>query len=170
MVIVGVMLAVMWGTEIIDLLPGVALDGWGIRPRTVRGLFGIVFAPFLHAGFGHLIANTIPFAVLGAVIALEGTRQIVEVTAMVALVSGAGVWLFGASNSVHLGASGVVFGFITYLVDAGLVRRQAAVDPRWSRRRRDLWRHACCGASCRRVGCRGWATCSAQSAAWSRRG
>jgi membrane associated rhomboid family serine protease len=118
-VIVGVMLAVMWGTEIIDLLPGVALDGWGIRPRTVRGLFGIVFAPFLHAGVGHLIANTIPFAILGAVIALEGTRQIVEVTAMVALVSGAGVWLFGASNSVHLGASGVVFGLITYLVTRG---------------------------------------------------
>lgn len=124
LVVVAAMLGVMWGTEVIDALPGVALDGWGIRPRTARGLFGIVFAPFLHAGFGHLIANTIPFAILGAVIGLEGTRQIAEVTATVALVSGAGVWLLGASNSVHLGASGVVFGFITYLVTRGWFARK----------------------------------------------
>ena len=85
----------------------------------MRGLFGIVFAPFLHAGFGHLIANTIPFAILGAVIALEGTRQIVEVTrwsrSSAAPASGCSV----RPTACTSGASGVVFGFITYLVTRG---------------------------------------------------
>ena len=65
LVAVGVMLAIMWGEEIVDLIPGTHFDRWGVRPRTVRGLFGIVFAPFLHTGFPHLIANTIPVAILG---------------------------------------------------------------------------------------------------------
>ena len=123
-VVVGVMLAVMWGTEVIDLLPNTSFDRWGIRPRSVRGLFGIVFAPFLHVDFRHLIGNTIPFAVLGAAIALGGTRQFVEVTIIVGVVSGLGVWVTGSSNSIHLGASGLVFGFITYLVSRGLFARR----------------------------------------------
>lgn len=127
LVVVAAMLALMWGAEVVDALPGVDLDAWGIRPRSWRGLAGIAFAPFLHAGFGHLIGNTIPFAVLGAVIALEGRRPVAEVTVTVAAVSGAGVWLFGAAHSVHLGASGVVFGFITYLVTRGWF----AAKPLW---------------------------------------
>ena len=71
--------------------------------------------------FAHLIANTIPFAVLGAGIALGGVRQIVEVTIIVAVVSGLGIWLLGAGNSVHLGASGLVFGYLTYLVTRGVI-------------------------------------------------
>jgi len=124
LVVVGVMLAVMWGGEIIDLLPGTPFNGWGIRPRSTRGLLGIVFAPFLHVGFAHLISNTIPFAVLGGLIALGGARQFVAVTIAVGVVSGLGVWVLGASRSVHLGASGLVFGYITYLVSRGLFARR----------------------------------------------
>ena len=124
LVVVGVMLGLMWALEVVDLLPGVNLDTWGIRPRSWEGLAGIVFAPFLHVGLGHLIANTIPFALLGAVIALEGSRQFVEVTIAVGVVSGLGVWLFGAAGTVHLGASGLVFGFITYLVARGWFARK----------------------------------------------
>ena len=124
LVVVGVMLAVMWGGEIIDLLPGTPFNGWGIRPRSTRGLLGIVFAPFLHVGFAHLISNTIPFAVLGGLIALGGARQFVAVTVAVGVVSGLGVWVLGASRSVHLGASGLVFGYITYLVSRGLFARR----------------------------------------------
>lgn len=123
-VIVAVMLGVMWAVEVIDLLPGTRFDGWGIRPRSLRGLFGIVAAPFLHSGFRHLIGNTIPFGVLGAAIALGGTRQIAEVTVVVGVVSGLGVWVFGAAHSVHIGASGLVFGYITYLVSRGLFARR----------------------------------------------
>jgi membrane associated rhomboid family serine protease len=123
LVVVGVMLTVMWGQEVVDLIPGTPLDRWGVRPRSWRGLVGIALAPFLHVSFRHLIGNTIPFVVLGAAIALGGSRQIVEVTVMATLVSGLGIWLFGASNSVHLGASGLVFGYLTYLVSRGVIAR-----------------------------------------------
>jgi membrane associated rhomboid family serine protease len=124
LIVVAVMLGAMWALEIIDLLPGTSFDRWGVRPRTMRGLLGIVFAPFLHVSFRHLIANTIPFVVLGVAIALGGVRQIIEVTVMVVLVSGLGIWLFGAGNSVHLGASGLVFGYLTYLVTRGLIAKK----------------------------------------------
>ena len=123
LIAVGVMLAIMWGEEIIDLLPGTNFNSWGVRPRTWRGLFGIVFAPFLHVGLGHLIANTIPFAVLGGAIALGGTRAFAEVTLLVGAASGLGIWIFGAGHSVHIGASGLVFGYLTYLVARGLIAR-----------------------------------------------
>ncbi len=123
LVVIAVMVAAMWALEIVDLVPGTPLDRWGVRPRTVRGLFGIVFAPFLHVSFGHLIANTIPFVVLGAAIALGGIRQILEVTVIVAVVSGLGIWLFGSANTVHLGASGLVFGYLTYLVTRGVIAK-----------------------------------------------
>ena len=123
LVVIAVMLGVMWAVEVVDLVPGTSFDRWGVRPRSVRGLFGIAFAPFLHVSFGHLIANTIPFVVLGVAIALGGVRQILEVTVIVAVVSGLGIWLFGGATTVHLGASGLVFGYLTYLVARGLIAR-----------------------------------------------
>jgi membrane associated rhomboid family serine protease len=125
--IVGGMLALMWAAEIIDLLPGTGFDSWGIRPRTTRGLAGIPLAPFLHSGLGHLIANTIPFAVLGAFIALGDAVRFAQVTVVVALVSGFGTWLVASPGTIHLGASGLVFGYLTYLV----VRGFFAAKPLW---------------------------------------
>ena len=127
LLIVGGMLAVMWAMEIIDLLPGTNFDSWGIRPRTTRGLVGIPLAPFLHSGLGHLIANTIPFAVLGAFIAIGDAARFVQVTAIVALTSGLGTWLFASPGTIHLGASGLVFGYLTYLVTRGFF----AAKPLW---------------------------------------
>lgn len=71
-VVLGVV-AAMWVVELIDLLPRTDLDRWGIRPRQLEGLVGVVTSPFLHAGFGHLISNTIPFLVLGGLIAASGS-------------------------------------------------------------------------------------------------
>jgi membrane associated rhomboid family serine protease len=119
LVLVAGMLAVMWGLEIIDLLPGTNLDRWGIRPRTARGLVGVPAAPFLHSGLSHLVANTLPFALLGAFIAIGDAKRFVEVTAIVALTSGLGTWLFAAPGTIHIGASGLVFGYLTYLVARG---------------------------------------------------
>ena len=119
LLIVGGMLAVMWGLEIIDLLPGTDLDRWGIRPRTTRGLLGIPAAPFLHSGLSHLVANTIPFVVLGAFIAIGDAARFLQVTLIVALVSGLGTWLFASPGTIHIGASGLVFGYLTYLVARG---------------------------------------------------
>lgn len=122
LVVVG-MAAVMWIVEIIDLLPGTNLDQWGIQPRTLRGLTGVVAAPFLHDGLGHLIGNTIPFLVLGCIIASSGTQRFVQVTVIVGLFAGLGTWLFGQAHSVHIGASGLVFGYLTYLVTRGFFER-----------------------------------------------
>ncbi|MBE2319385.1 rhomboid family intramembrane serine protease [Solirubrobacter sp. CPCC 204708] len=124
LMVVAVMAAVMWMVEIVDVLAG-DLDSAGIRPRDPEGLVGIVAAPFLHGGFGHLFGNTIPFVVLGAVIALSGLVRVVSVTAIVALVGGLGVWLVAPATTLHIGASGVVFGFITYLIARGLWSRRA---------------------------------------------
>src|SRR6478752_8114164 len=115
-----VLLAVMWVVELVDVPLDGRLDRFGIRPRQLDGLDGIVFAPFLHLGFGHLIANTVPFVVMGGVICLSGAKRFVQVTVIVALVSGVGVWLTGASNSLVVGASGLVFGYLTYLVARGI--------------------------------------------------
>lgn len=124
LLVVG-MAAIMWIVEIIDLLPvGGDLDRFGIRPRRLSGLTGIVFAPFLHAGMFHLIANTIPFLVLGCIIALGGPDRFVSVTAIVAVVSGLATWLVAPANSEHVGASGLVFGYVTYLIGRGWFERR----------------------------------------------
>ena len=122
-IVVAVTLGVMWAVEIIDLFPGTSFDSWGIRPRSVRGLVGIPLAPFLHGGFGHLIANSFPFAILGGAIAIGGVDRFVEVTVSVAVFAGIGTWAFGGANSVHIGASGIVFGYVTYLISRGVFAR-----------------------------------------------
>jgi membrane associated rhomboid family serine protease len=121
--LVAAMILLMWISETVDLAAGGSLDAYGIEPRDADGLTGIVAAPFLHVGFGHLIANTLPFAALGATIALGGLARVVAVTAVVALVSGLGTWLIAPAGTVHLGASGVVFGYGTYLLVRGLFNR-----------------------------------------------
>jgi len=119
-------LALMWGLEIIDLIlpDSVAnMDQWGVHPRELVGLLGIPLAPFLHGGFAHLIANTIPFAILGFLVMLRGgPKNFVAVSIATTLIGGLGVWLFAAGGS-HIGASGVIFGYGAYLVARGVFER-----------------------------------------------
>jgi len=122
-VFVFAMAAVMWVVEVINAVDSYRLDSNGIVPRQTWGLDGVLWAPFLHASWGHLIGNTVPFLVLGAVVALGGLARVVLVTVIVAVVGGLGVWLVGPSNSVHIGASGVVFGYAGYLVARGFFSR-----------------------------------------------
>lgn len=122
-VIVGLLVAAMWVVEVIDLIPGTPFDSWGIEPRQLDGLLGIPLAPFLHSGFGHLLANTLPFLILGGIIASSGIARFFQVTVIVGLVSGLGTWLFAAPGTVHLGASGLVFGYLTYLITRGVFAR-----------------------------------------------
>jgi membrane associated rhomboid family serine protease len=124
LLLVVAMVALMWATEVVDVIAGHRLDDYGIHPRDVDGLPEILSAPFLHVGFGHLISNTVPFAVMGAAIALGGLARVALVTLIVAVVSGLGTWLVAPSNSVHLGASGVVFGYAAYLVTRGVLSRR----------------------------------------------
>jgi membrane associated rhomboid family serine protease len=123
--VVAAMVVVMWVAEIVDTIANHRLDSYGIEPREADGLIGIVAAPFLHAGFGHLISNTLPFVVMGFVIALGGAVRVLAVSAIVAFVAGAGTWLIGPDHTNHIGASGVVFGYGTYLMARGVYNRSA---------------------------------------------
>ncbi|MGA2470309.1 MAG: rhomboid family intramembrane serine protease [Solirubrobacteraceae bacterium] len=122
-VVLGALVAVMWIVEIINALDGQQLDGDGIISRHLSGLAGILSAPFLHASFAHLISNTIPFVILGIVIALGGAGQLIGVTVIVALISGLGAWGLSSSGTDTIGASGVVFGYATFLMARGIFTR-----------------------------------------------
>ena len=115
--------ALMWVVEVIDTVDRHRLDQWGIEPRDAEGLRGVLTAPFLHAGFDHLVSNTIPFLVLGLLIALNGAFRVLAVTAVVMLVGGLGTWLFAPENTLHIGASGVVFGYASYLISRGVFNK-----------------------------------------------
>jgi membrane associated rhomboid family serine protease len=125
LVLVGAMAAVMWIVEVVDQIAGGSLERYGIEPQRADGLIGILTAPFLHAGFGHLIANTVPFLVLGGTIALSGLARVVATTAIVAVTAGLGTWLVAPSGTDHIGASGIVFGYATYLIARGAFSRNA---------------------------------------------
>jgi membrane associated rhomboid family serine protease len=113
----------MWVLEAINSLDGQAFNRDGIYPRNVDHLWGIATAPFLHVSFAHLIDNTIPFLFMGVIIALRGARRLALITAIVIIVGGLGTWLIAPTGSVTVGASGVVFGYATYLLTRGIFNR-----------------------------------------------
>lgn len=118
------LVGIMWAVEVVNSLDSYRLDKDGIVPRSLSHLDGVLFAPFLHASWSHLISNSVPFVILGLVIALAGAVRLLEVSAIVALVSGLGTWLIAPSNSVTVGASGIVFGYATYLISRGVFTRR----------------------------------------------
>ena len=125
-IVLGAFVAGLWLLEIIDalFLRG-ALDGFGIAPRSLTSLPAVLVAPFLHAGFGHLMANTIPFVVLGWMVMWRRTSDLFVVFLASAVASGLGVWLFGGAHTLHLGLSGVIFGFLGFLLARGYYERSA---------------------------------------------
>ena len=107
--------ALIWTVELINFSMGHRLSDWGILPRTLKGLKGIPLSPFLHASLIHIMMNTIPLAVLGGFVILNGRQLFFEISIIIILVSGTALWLFGRS-SYHVGASGLIFGYFGYLV------------------------------------------------------
>jgi len=115
---------VLWLIELLDIALAGGLDRLGgIEPRALRGLDGIVLAPFLHGGFAHLAANSVPLILLGTFVLAGQTKRFLLLTAFIAVVSGLGVWVIGPSNTLTIGASGVIFGYLGYLLVAGIVER-----------------------------------------------
>jgi membrane associated rhomboid family serine protease len=114
--------ALLWLIFLLYWALDVGPEWSGIRPREGAGLPGIVFAPLVHAEFGHLIANTPPMLVLGATMLFLYPASTLRVLPAVWLGSGAFVWLFGR-ESVHYGASGLVYGLASYVFVAGILRR-----------------------------------------------
>jgi membrane associated rhomboid family serine protease len=116
--------ALLWVIEFVDVLLGNRLDREGVRPRDDEGLIGILFAPLLHAGWDHLIANSLPLLVLGFLVFLSGIGRALAATAIIWLVGGLGTWLIAPEHTVHIGASVIVFGWLTYLILRGIFARR----------------------------------------------
>ena len=122
-VILGGTLAVFWLVFVVNSLLGGSLLSLGVIPRTTIGLRGILFAPFLHASLNHIVANSIPFLALGWMVMLRGERHFISVTLAGMVGSGLMAWLLGAPGSVHIGASGVIFGYLGFLMLTGWYTR-----------------------------------------------
>ncbi|GLW10471.1 rhomboid family intramembrane serine protease [Microtetraspora sp. NBRC 13810] len=123
LVMIGIV-AVMWAVEIIDYISPADLDLYGIVAGDPDHLSGILLAPFLHAGFAHLMANSLPLAILGFLAAIRGIGRFLAASLIIILISGAGVWLTSDPRFVTVGASGLVFGYFGYVVARGLFDRR----------------------------------------------
>jgi membrane associated rhomboid family serine protease len=119
-----VIVLVMWVVQAINAVdPGLHLDNDGIYPRNIDHLWGILTSPFLHLNWSHLIGNTLPLVFMGLIIAMRGAIRLAAVTVIVVLIGGLGTWLIAPAHTVTVGASGVVFGYATYLFAIGVFNR-----------------------------------------------
>ena len=121
--VLGGTLAVFWTVFVVNSLLGGALLTLGVIPRTTIGLRGILFAPFLHGSLNHIVANSVPFLALGWMVMLRDERHFIPVTLAGMVVSGLMAWLLGAPGTVHIGASGVIFGYLGFLMLTGWYTR-----------------------------------------------
>ncbi|MDX8377729.1 MAG: rhomboid family intramembrane serine protease [Mariprofundales bacterium] len=117
------LLACLWLIFLTDAL----LGGWltqmlGLVPRTMRGLLGIAFAPLLHGSLYHMMANSVPFFVLGLLIYWRDPFLFLITTLVIAIGSGLAVWIF-ARQGVHIGVSGIIFGYFGFLASNGWVEK-----------------------------------------------
>jgi membrane associated rhomboid family serine protease len=124
-IVVGAFTVLLYLMEVVDAILPANLDNLGIQPRTVGGLDGILLAPLLHHGWGHLFANTLPVLLFGFLAMAGGLGQWIAVTAMIWLTSGVGVWLTGDAG-VTVGASGLAFGWLAFLLVRGVFTRSFA--------------------------------------------
>lgn len=123
--VILVLAALMVVIQIVNSVTGDSLVHHGIIPRSIYGLQGVIFAPFLHGSFRHLLSNLVPFIVLSWLVSTEGLGRYLRVALLVTLLGGALVWVFGRT-SVHVGASGLIFGLWTYLLARAWFQRSFA--------------------------------------------
>jgi len=117
-----ILVALIWGVELVNFFLGHGLVSWGIYPRNFSGLIGIPFAPMVHGGLLHTVSNTVPLLFLGALTLAGGKRRFWETTVAVTVLSGALVWLF-ARDAYHVGASGLVFGYFGAILARAVMER-----------------------------------------------
>jgi membrane associated rhomboid family serine protease len=123
LMLLAVIVGLMWLVEAINTLDSNRLDSDGIQARSISHFWGILTSPFIHASFQHLTDNTVPFLFLGVIIALHGARRLLIVTGFIIVIGGLGTWVIGPGGTSTVGASGVVFGYATYLLTRGFFDR-----------------------------------------------
>ncbi|MDN3028841.1 rhomboid family intramembrane serine protease [Streptomyces sp. S.PB5] len=116
--------ALLWLLELVDVATGHALDGLGITPREPSELIDVIPASFIHFGWSHVAANTVPLLVMGFLAALAGIRRFLAVSALIIVADGLGVWLIAPSHTNTAGASGLIFGLFGFLLVSGVVERR----------------------------------------------
>ena len=116
--------AILWIVYLLNLTIAYDLRMLGLRPRNLNGLMGILIAPFLHLDIRHLIANSGAFFFLIVISMSFSHKLTVKAISIIILVGGGLVWLFGSSDSIHIGASGIIFGLIGFLMFLGFFRRE----------------------------------------------
>jgi membrane associated rhomboid family serine protease len=125
-IVMLLLLAGLWFLELLDQLSGNELDQLGIHAREVDGVPEIFTAPFLHAGWDHLISNSLPFYVLGFLVLLSGLARWVASSLIIIIISGMTAWSLTPPHTIILGASGLIFGWLTYLLARGIWSRRPA--------------------------------------------
>lgn len=116
-----VFVGIIWLVFLLDLI--LPLEKLGLEPRSWHGLIGIFSMPFLHGNFAHIIGNTLPLITLLAL--LSGSRaNSKEIVLMISLLGGTLLWLFGRSNSIHIGASLLIFGLASFLIVSGFIEKR----------------------------------------------
>ncbi len=123
LITVGAFAALLIIVQLINWAMSYRLTAYGIEPRDWSGLWGVLAAPLLHGSWAHLWSNLVPLVIMGVLITLGSVRQFVAVTVLVWLVSGVGVWLIAPVGSVTVGASGIVFGWLAFLIARGIWTR-----------------------------------------------
>ncbi|MER5949347.1 rhomboid family intramembrane serine protease [Streptomyces sp. NPDC001904] len=119
-----VWVALLWLLEGVDVVSGHALDSFGIEPREPSELVDVIPAAFVHFGFAHVAANSVPLLVLGFVAALQGLRRFFLACALIIVADGLGVWLVAPDHTNTAGASGLIFGLFGFVVLSGFVERR----------------------------------------------
>jgi membrane associated rhomboid family serine protease len=120
------LLAGLWMLEFLDQLSGHQLDQLGIHAREVDGMPEIFTAPFLHAGWDHLLSNSLPFYILGFLVLLSGLARWLASSLIIIVISGVAAWSLTPAHTIILGASGLIFGWLTYLLVRGIWSRRSA--------------------------------------------
>ena len=115
--------AVMWLVWLVDLEFGLNLNQFGVRPREVEGLIGIFTMPFLHSGLEHLFGNSVPMLVLGGLIFYFYKPAAWRIFLWSWLITGLWVWAAARAGTNHIGASGLVYAFSSFVFFSGLIRR-----------------------------------------------
>ncbi len=115
--------ALLYVVEFIDRFLPANLQQEGIQARVLSGLDGVLWAPLLHGPWSHVVANTIPIALFGFLVMSGGIGQWIAVTTTIWLLSGLGVWLVGPPDAVTIGASGLAFGWLAFLLVRGIFNR-----------------------------------------------
>nr|WP_236684233.1 rhomboid family intramembrane serine protease [Corynebacterium epidermidicanis] len=116
-------LAVIWAVQIINMLLGYQLVAFGVHPLDVSSLWHIATSPLIHGSMAHIMSNSVPGAIFVFLVALSGRRAFWEVTLIVGLIGGVGTWFFGGIGTSHVGASGLIYGWLAYLIIRGIFNR-----------------------------------------------